>query len=158
MKFADSILGSLIAACVCTGGCLDLSPVRYVDPRSAQKDAAVNDPGNAGDEDGGTGDAGTQSLIEECRTCLATGPCSTKSEPCDADTKCAAFSTCMTDTVCWGTSLVDINNVAPCIITCGAKAGLTSQIDPAAALLVPVLLCAQDPAACASSCAAGMVK
>jgi hypothetical protein len=153
MKLSSPIAWFLTAASVCA--CLDLSPLRYVDP-STQKDAAVNVP-DANDADASAVDAAADPLVDECRMCLATGPCSAESDACNADSKCAAFGACMSDTVCWGTSLADISMVASCITDCGNHAGLLSQVDPAIGLLLPLLLCAQGPG-CASSCAPLLVK
>lgn len=149
MKLVGSIVRILTAISICA--CLDFSPVRYM-RGSGPKDAGV------GTEDAGAGDAAAGPLIEECRTCLATGACSAQSDSCNVDAHCAAYSTCLTDEACWGIALTDIQNIDPCFFDCAQAAGLTSQFDPAGALVLPVFLCAQNTDGCASTCASNMVK
>jgi hypothetical protein len=138
-----------LVVCVLLTACLDLSPVRY---DAARNDAGVTPGPDASDDDSGATDAAMGSSAE-CRECLATGPCSEPLATCNADTKCAAFAACMSDADCWTSHIDDLNNVPMCVTECGMMAGFTSQVDPSSVLIVPVLICAQDPERCASTCA-----
>ena len=152
MKLGESIAWLLIAGTI--SACLDLSPRRYVE-RGGTKDAAVGNSPDAGDD--AATDAATGPSTEECQMCLATS-CSGPLDTCNATPKCMPWAMCLSDTNCWGASVADINNVAQCLKDCAMQAGITSQIDPANGPLVSLLLCAQNPTACASTCAPAFAK
>jgi hypothetical protein len=136
--------------------CLDLSP-GYFAP-STDKDAAVNNVPDAGGGDSSTPDAAAGSSVEPCRMCLTSGPCKTQSDACNADANCDAFAACLTDAACWGAVLTDFNNVPACVIDCATQAQVGSQVSAAAALIVPVFVCAQNATACAPDCAPSLVQ
>lgn len=148
MKLHEAFAGLLAGALVCA--CLDLSPVEYHRP-DAGADSGMSSEADGGDDDGGAGDASIGSS-PECRMCLESGPCSEPYATCHASSKCAIFAQCMSDTGCWPAKIVDLENVPACVSSCGAMAKFTSQVDPEAVLIVPVLICAQADGPCGSLC------
>ena len=146
-----------LASVACAVACLDLSPVDYKPPAS-RPDAAVGGRVDGGDDDGGSSDASTPSMVEQCRACLMGGACGAGGDKCFADAKCSKFAQCVTRTDCWRTRITDLNNSPACLNDCGQEADIQSQADPAIALVVPVLLCAQAATQCASTCAPNLIE
>jgi hypothetical protein len=141
-------LRSIACVLVCgalVGACLDLSPLPYQGPEGGVFDGSVPD---VAFDVGGPDAPGAA-----CAQCLQTAcPAQTA---CEKNAKCTKFSVCMSATLCWGSSLADLTNLAPCLAGCAVSAGLVGQSDPAAVLLGPLFICAQDPKTCASECVAG---
>jgi hypothetical protein len=133
-----------VGAAAALAACLDFSPLPY---------------------DGGAGDASTadvasdlgniDALAGECATCINDGPCASEQAACNANSKCAIFSACVTASYCWMSQLSNLSSLPPCVLSCALKAGVSSQNDPGAALLAPIYTCAHDPAKCAAVCAPG---
>ena len=111
---------------------------------------------DAGHEADASTDASMGSYVEACNMCLGT-TCATQLDTCDAEPKCMIFATCMTNTRCWNEPIRDFNNPPACIMQCSMEAGIVSQVDPALAALVPILMCAQDAMRCAPMCAPDLV-
>ena len=145
MKTLRSIASVLVSAAF-AAACLDLSPLPYEGPEGGVRDGSTADVVF----EVGSADA----PIDACMQCLKTG-CKSAEMACEQNAKCAVFAACATATACWGASLTDLTNLPACLIQCGTSAGVTSQADPAGALISPVLLCAQDPNVCASACLVG---
>jgi hypothetical protein len=141
MRTSRSIAFMLLSAAL-AGACLDLSPVPYEGPEGGVKDGSVADV---------VFEVGSADANDECTRCLASG-CRSAETACEQNTKCAKFAACMDATRCWGSSLTDLTNLAPCLVQCGVSSGILGQSDPAATLISPVLACAQDPNVCAAAC------
>jgi hypothetical protein len=144
MTTLRSIACVLVSAAF-AGACLDLSPVPYEGPEGGVFDGSVADV---------VFDVSADAPAGACTQCLRTG-CKAAETACEQNTKCSKFAACMSAMLCWGSSLTDLTNLTPCLTTCGVSAGLTSQADPASALITPVLACAHDPTVCASACLEG---
>jgi hypothetical protein len=144
MRILRSIASVLVSAAF-TGACLDLSPLPYQGPEGGVFDGSVADV---------VFDVSPDAPGGACAQCLRSG-CKAAETACEQNTKCSKFAACMSVMLCWGSSLTDLTNLSPCLATCGVSAGLTSQADPASALITPLLACAQDPKVCASVCVVG---
>jgi hypothetical protein len=142
MRISPAITFVLISA-VLAGACVNLSPVPYEGPEGGVSDASLPDALFDVVIADGPGAA--------CAECLAM-ECASQETACDRDMKCSAFAACWTVTQCWGSSLMDLNNLAPCIGQCGIAAHIASQTDPALGPFTALLSCAQDPTFCAGAC------
>jgi hypothetical protein len=132
----------VVVVALATGACVELSPLDYAAPEAGISDAAPLDAP--------TGDG----RAVACDTCFAAQPtCSTQWSACEADKICSKFAACMSQMSCWNSSITDLMNLSPCIVTCSLSAGITSQNSPAAALISPLFTCAQDPLRCGPVCA-----
>jgi hypothetical protein len=145
MRTVRSIAFVLVPAAF-AAACVDLSPLPYEGPEG-------------GVQDGSTADvvfdvSSADAPIDACRQCLKIG-CKSEETACEQNAKCSVFALCATATGCWGASLTDLTNLPACLIQCGMSAGVTSQADPAGALISPLLNCAQDPNVCAGACLVG---
>jgi hypothetical protein len=142
MKTLRSIASVLISAAF-AAACLDLSPLPYSAPEAGVVDGSVADVAL---------DAiGADAFGGACIDCLRTS-CKSTDMACEQSPKCAQFAACVNATQCWGASLADLTNLPTCLLQCGSSAGIGSQADPASALVGPLLICAQDPKVCATSC------
>ena len=138
-----------LVALVGAGGCVDLSPVDFEAPEGGAPDSA---------KDAVTDGPSAEALAAGCQTCLSMGLCVAPWTSCAANSVCLAFAECVSATMCWSSSLTDLSNLSPCLITCAAKGGITSQNDPASLLVAPLLVCAQDPARCGPECVPGVAQ
>lgn len=131
--------GAVVSLFVVAIGCVDLSPLDYVPPEASAVDAAPIDAALA------------DAVITSCEACF-TDKCEGAWKACKADTKCKIFADCMATSVCWSSSLADLTNLSPCLITCSLKSGITSQNSPSTALASPLFTCAQDANRCGTPC------
>jgi hypothetical protein len=128
--------------------CVDLSPGQYSEPDAS--DASTIDAVAVVDV------ANRDAFVAECKVCLSSGPCAALVSACDGDMACAAVADCLTASLCWASSLTDLAHLPPCLLSCAATAGVTSQNSPSVLLASPVFVCAQDPARCGNVCAPGL--
>jgi hypothetical protein len=145
MTAVRSIASVLVSAAL-AAACVDLSPLPYEGPEGGVRDGSTADVVF----DVSSADA----PIDACNRCLTTG-CKSAETKCEQNAKCSVFATCASATGCWGASLTDLTHLPACLIQCGMSAGVTSQVDPAGALISAVFVCAQDPNVCASACLVG---
>jgi hypothetical protein len=149
MNLSRWIPGLAVGGLVALGasaGCVDLSPLDFEAP-----EAGAPDGGRDASGDGPSRDA----LAAECQGCLSGGECGATWTACEANTRCAAFATCMSTTLCWASMLTDLADLSPCLIQCAELGGITSQNDPAAVLVTPLYTCAQNPSECGQACVPG---
>jgi hypothetical protein len=139
-------VASVLTSAVLAAACLDLSPLPYEGREGGVLDGSLGDV--ALDAIGGDASGGA------CAECLKTS-CKSAETACEQSPECTKFAACVSATQCWGASLTDLTNLPPCLLQCGMSAGVTSQADPASALIGPLLICAQDPKVCATSCLVG---
>lgn len=136
-------IACVLACGFLVGACLDLSPVPYDAPDSGLLDgslvAMLSDAGGA-DAPGAA-----------CSQCFKSA-CPALESACEANAKCDTLSTCLTGTLCWGSSLANLANLSPCLIQCAISSGVVGQDDPASVLVSPLFVCAEDPNRCAGPC------
>jgi hypothetical protein len=147
---ASRPIASMLVAAAFAGACLDLSPLPYEGPvGGGVPDVSVPDVGL----DVSRADAlvGADALGGACPQCLKI-KCASAEKACEKSVECSKFSACMNATQCWGSSVTNLTNLSPCLLQCATAGNVTGQDDPVAALIAPLISCAQDPADCAGAC------
>ena len=148
------VIGAIVAAAI-TGGttalsaCLDMTPIEFAPavPEAAPPPPPIIDAGP---------DVPDVDTRPPCELCLESpdqpGPgCADELAACRADTKCKATYDCVLANGCLTKG--SQKKMILCGLPCAENAGILTQDEPAAVLVLKVVACVQG--ACASACKVG---